>query len=328
VVLPRHVAFKGDNGKYLIARQVHNRSYCQFSSDNITDPGVMFTTFHGDDGTVRIKSNSYDRFLRLSPGWIWPDGDDDPTNKNTLFKVTQIDDYFLLKSLGNQKFCKRLSADNKDDCLNASNDHIETEAKLWVEEPVLSREIYNVVYHGLDKARVYDSKTINMATSSAVNATTKDNNVKLSLTTTQTQSKTWDSSVSLKMGYKCTITAGVPEVAGVSEELSAEVETGFTFGKTEVNETKQEIVYEVVVPTKKKVTVSAVASQAKCDVPYSYTQKDIMPSGEVIISTHHDGMYSGKSTFNLQYVTTEEALPAEFGKKEKEDTKKEQLAVR
>jgi hypothetical protein len=53
-----------------------------------------------------------------------------------------------------------------------------------------------------------------------------------------------------------------------------------------------------------------------------------MPSGEVIISTHHDGMYSGKSTFDLQYVTTEEDLPAEFGKKEKEDTKKEQLAVR
>uniref|UniRef100_A0ACD5UVD3 Uncharacterized protein n=1 Tax=Avena sativa TaxID=4498 RepID=A0ACD5UVD3_AVESA len=317
VVLPRHVAFKGDNGKYLSARQVHGRPYCQFSSQDITDPSVMFTTFYNDDGTVRIKSEAYGKFLRLSPAWIWPDGPDNPSDKNTLFKVTRIDDYYLLKNLGNNHFCKRLTADNKSDCLNAATEHVMTEAKLWVEEPVLSREIYNITYHGLDKARVYDSKTVNMASSSAINATSQNNNVKMSLTITQTQSRTWDTSLSTKIGVKTTITASVPQVGSIGEELSAEVESGFSFGKTEVTETKQEIVYDVVVPTMKKVIVSAIATQAKCDVPYSYAQKDIMPSGEVIVSTLHDGMYSGKNTFNLQYVTTEEDLPAEFLKKGK-----------
>lgn len=310
VVLPRYVAFKGYNDMYLSARQVHGGSYLQFSEEDIAASRAMFTTYHKDDGTVRLKSKAYDKFMKFDTNWVTPVGRDDAGDKRTLFKVIKVGDYYGLKCMGNHKFCKSLSADGKTDCLNAADSHITEEVKLWVTEPVLSREIYDVVYHGVDKARVYDMKTINMATSSAVNRTSENNKVKLSLSITQTQTSTWDASVSLKAGVKTTVTAGIPAVMDAEVEVSFEVTSEYHWGKTEVNETKQQIVYDVVVPTKKKVTVSAIASQAKCDVPFSYTEKDVLPTGEVRITKHHDGIYTGMNTFNLQYETKEEDLPA------------------
>ena len=135
----------------------------------------MFTTYHKDDGTVRLKSKAYDKFMKFDTNWVTPVGRDDAGDKRTLFKVIKVGDYYGLKCMGNHKFCKSLSADGKTDCLNAADSHITEEVKLWVTEPVLSREIYDVVYHGVDKARVYDMKTINMATSSAVNRTSENN---------------------------------------------------------------------------------------------------------------------------------------------------------
>ncbi|XP_071674314.1 uncharacterized protein [Lolium perenne] len=161
VVLPRYVAFKGDNGKYLSACEVMEDSpYLQFSSDDVADPSVMYTTYYNDDGTVRLRSKSYDRFLRFDTNWIIPDGedgDDEESYKDTLFKVIKVGDYYGLKSMANKHFCRRLTLDSKTSCLNAAESHITEEDKLWVAEPVLSREIYNVVYHGIEKARVYDN---------------------------------------------------------------------------------------------------------------------------------------------------------------------------
>lgn len=319
VELPRHVVFKGDNGMYLGAVQFKHHAFLQFSVKDMADPSAMYTIFPTDNGTVRIKSNLHDRFLRYSPAWIWPDGLDKPDDKDMWFKVIKVDDYYALKLMANKLYCKRLTADNNTDCLNACINHVTTEAKLWVEEAVISRQIYNVVYHGEKEARVYDAKTVNMASSSAINCTSENNNVKISLTISEVQTSTWDNTVSVKAGVKTSLTAGLPEVAGITASISAEYNRETTddhkWGGTTVNETKQEIVYEVVVPKMKKVTVSAIASRAKCDVPYSYTQKDVMPSGEILISYHDDGMFTGQNTFNLKYVTTEEDLPDEYVKK-------------
>jgi hypothetical protein len=287
--------------------------YLQFSSDDVADPSVMYTTYYNDDGTVRLRSKSYDRFLRFDTNWIIPDGedgDDEESYKDTLFKVIKVGDYYGLKSMANQHFCRRLTLDGKTSCLNAAESHITEEAKLWVAEPVLSREIYNVVYHGIEKARVDDNKTITMATSSAINRTSQNNNVKLSLTVTEMQTSTWDASVSTKAEVKTTITAGVLAVAEVVTEISYEFTADYNWGETEVKETKQNIVYDVVMPKMKKVTVSEIASQAKCDVPLSYTQKDALPTGEVRVTQLHDGIYTGMDTFNVQYKTKEEDLPA------------------
>lgn len=58
-----------------------------------------------------------------------------------------------LRCLGNNNFVERLSCGWKTNCLNAATSTITSAAKLKMEEPLVSRSIYNVEYRVSD-ARV------------------------------------------------------------------------------------------------------------------------------------------------------------------------------
>lgn len=71
MILPRHVCFKGDNGKYLSARKVEwNLNYLQFSSDDIADATVRNIIHTNSDGTIRI----YSYVTTVSSGGAAPTG--------------------------------------------------------------------------------------------------------------------------------------------------------------------------------------------------------------------------------------------------------------
>lgn len=93
-------------------------------------------------------------------------------------------------------------------------------------------------------------------------------------------------------------------------------------GKGSEVEKKQEIDYEVTVPANKKVTLTVTATQAKYDVPFSYTQKDKLLNGEVVTENYDDGLYTGMNCFDLRYETKEEDIEIETSssKKRKEAT--------
>jgi hypothetical protein len=73
MALPRHVCFKANNDKYGRVAGEHN--YIEFTSDDIGDPAVRHSIHANGDGTVRIKSESLNRFWRLDPNWIKADYD-------------------------------------------------------------------------------------------------------------------------------------------------------------------------------------------------------------------------------------------------------------
>jgi len=62
-------------------------------------------------------------------------------------------------------------------------------------------------------ARIHGQKVQTVATETAVNRTGTASAAKLTLKYSVTRRRTWDSSVSLKLGVATTIQAGVPEVA-------------------------------------------------------------------------------------------------------------------
>ena len=62
------------------------------------------------------------------------------------------------------------------------------------------------------------------------------------------------------------------------------------------------------VPAMTKVTVTMTATQASCDVPFSYTQRDILTNGKYVIYNLDDGVYKGVNAFNFKYQTKEEKL--------------------
>ncbi|KAG8090118.1 hypothetical protein GUJ93_ZPchr0011g28092 [Zizania palustris] len=306
--LPKYIAVKGDNGKYLSAQIIQGYKYLTFSSDDIGDPTVVNTVITNKDGTVRIKNNHFDKFWRRSPNWIWADSTDTSnTNRDTLFKVIKIGDFFAFQNLGNNYFCKRLTTEGKTSCLNAGIPTITTEAKLRVEEAVISRKIYNVDFD-LSKSKIYGNEVINMSTATAINRTTVKNTAKLTLAYKETSKSTWDSSVSWKLSVNASITAGIPVIAEakvvVKNEFSGEYKWSSSVEKT----TEEQIEYEVTVPPMTKVTVSLIASKASCDVPFSYKQEDSLYDGRVVTYDMNDGIYSGVNCYDFKYDTKEENI--------------------
>ncbi|CAB4311843.1 unnamed protein product [Prunus armeniaca] len=89
VILPKHIAFKGDNGNYLSAQSMDGHPYLQFSATDPTDPKVENEVFIAGDQSVRIKSTHTQNFRRrnTSPdnsinNWISADSND-TANKNS-----------------------------------------------------------------------------------------------------------------------------------------------------------------------------------------------------------------------------------------------------
>ncbi|KAF7142461.1 hypothetical protein RHSIM_Rhsim05G0010000 [Rhododendron simsii] len=309
LMLPKHVALKGDNGRYLSARWIERHQYLQFASCDKGDPTVGNQVFVNEDGSVRIKNDHFGKFWRRSPNWIWADSDDTTTaNLDTLFYPVKVgDNVVALRNLGNDKFCKRLTTEGKRDCLNAGVDMISKEARLVVEELVVSREIYNVNFHLLD-ARIYNQSIVTMVTKTATNDTQESNTATLNFLRNETKSSTWNGSVSFKLGVKTSIQTGIPFIVEGKVEVSAEFTGSYQWGETVSTENQVETEYTISAPPRSKVTVSLLATQGSCDVPYSYTQRDTLMNGGQIIHNFDDGVYTGINSFNFFYQTKQEKL--------------------
>ena len=244
--MPRHVAFKGDNGKYLgtahvmatiwekvgkvldgfglLEKLLHEKPAedalrnefghlrLQFHTEDKGDAGVIFTTFTRTDGTVRILSNLNGYWKRGSDSddWVSVAHIKDPLRDNdphTLFEVVTGDGFIALRNLGNKKFCKRLSADGESDCLSASDENISQCARLMVEEPVDKCEIYDEKYH-LEEARIYNKQIINVATDYSTNDTNKEMKAKFSFVKKIEVASKWETSASSKQGTDAKISFG------------------------------------------------------------------------------------------------------------------------
>ncbi|KAK8549314.1 hypothetical protein V6N13_008990 [Hibiscus sabdariffa] len=311
VILPRFVAFKGDNDRYLSLCYLDGgQPYLQFAATDIADSTVPCEIFVANDGTVRIKTTCIDKFWRRSTNnWIWADSDDTSIgDKDTLYRGVQVDDKTIgLINLGNDYFCKRLTAppQEKTNCLNAALPTVTTEGRITVEEPVLRREIYDVKYD-LDDSRVYDQKSLILATNSVVNSSPEPTTLDVKLSYVDTTARTWSTNFSLKLDMKSTVDLSVPLIYGGKVEISDEVQSGVVWGDTYTSTKVVEVVHNVVVPAMTKVTVNLVASKGTCDVPFTFTQRDTLYDG-TIVQAEINGSYTGSNYYNI-IETKEESV--------------------
>ncbi|XP_058211807.1 uncharacterized protein LOC131323992 [Rhododendron vialii] len=310
LILPKKVAFKGSNGNFLTSSWIEDHPYLASTSSDIGDITVGNEVITTVDGSVQIKSDYHGRFWRRSPNWIWADSASNSTeDSDTMFWPIKVDssNVIALRNLGNNNFCKLLTTEGKTNCLNAAVSTITKEARLEVHETVFSRRIYNCNYR-LTDARIYGKTLLTMATGEAINYNNEPSSFSTKLSYTTTKSSTWNYSVSLKLGVKTTFETGLPYILDGKVEVSAEVTGTKGWGETETSTTTVETVYNVTVPPKTKVTVSALATQGTCDVPFSYSQTDNLPDGTSITYNMGDGVYTGINSYDFHYETKEEKL--------------------
>ncbi|KAK8563747.1 hypothetical protein V6N12_035888 [Hibiscus sabdariffa] len=266
--------------------------------------------FVANDGTIRIKTTCIDKFWRRSTNnWIWADSDDTSTNdKDTLYRGVQVDGKTIgLINLGNNYFCKRLTTHvGQTNCLNAALPTVTTEGRITVEEPVLRREINDVKYD-VDDSRVYDQKSLILATNSVVNSSPEPATLHVKLSYVDTTARTWSTNFSLKLDMKSTVDLSVPLIsAGGEVEISDEVQSGVVWGDTYASTKVVQVVHNVVVPAMTKVRVNLVASKGTCDVPFTFTQRDTLYDG-TIVQAEINGSYTGSNYYNI-IETKEESV--------------------
>ncbi|TVU26942.1 hypothetical protein EJB05_29518, partial [Eragrostis curvula] len=305
--LPKHVLFKGDNGNYMAAvtppgtENVYLQFYVSPEDKLMARCRHTIEYTNDSDGSIRIKSDYYGMYWKLSPNWIWVDSSDiTSSNRDTLFRPVKIGEgTYALQNLGNGNYCHRLTADYKQSCLNASSPSIGREAYLTVEEAVLSRRIFDIQYR-TKEAKIHNEKVITLTSREAINSTTTADKMTLGLKYTIAKERKWDSSVSMKFGVKTTLQAGIPEVASVGIEIETEFSSTYDWGQSIQDTVEDSTDYEVTVPPSTKVKVSVVATQATCDIPFSYTQEDVLTTGETVKTTFNDGIYRGVNSYNVK----------------------------
>jgi hypothetical protein len=319
MVLPKHVCFKGDNGFYL-KPYVQHFDYLRFMLDDIADPLVRNIIYNHKDGTISIYSNHSGLYWKLGDdaNWITARGSSSSSditprhNKSTLFRALWLGDGNKCALKGpSHHYCKRDMGASKcgliTDCLKASASTLTREAQLELHETVLSRRIYGVIYN-FDHVNIHNLKPRTYCEKKVVNKTSVPQKSTVTISYSVMTETRWDSSVSLKLGVKTTIKAGVPLIAEASVEMSAEFSGSYTWGETKTETENHSNEEEVVVPAHTEVTVRVVATQGICDIPFSYQQEDILTTGEKVHTVMGDGIYRGINSFGFTTVMTEKKI--------------------
>ena len=303
VIMPRHVAFKGYNDKYLRSAWWEGHEYLDFSCPDCRRETTAYEVTMNPDGYLRIKSKFFGKFWRRSPNWIWGDSTDaDGNDIDTLFWPIKVSDSIIaLRNAGNNRFCSSLTTEGKTDCLNAAVPTITTEARLLVEELVFGREIIDVIYR-MNDAQIFNERPFVAGSGTATNNTQEAATLTIRVSHEDNSSYSFSNSSSIMTGVKTTIQTGFPRIVEGKIEISAEVTNSFEWNRTTSETKTAEATYEAVVPPMSTIKVDYIATQGTCNIPFSYTQHDKLSLDGSFLNTQHiDGVYTGVNNYGFHF---------------------------
>lgn len=319
LILPKYVAFKGDNDQYLGQRRVLGNDYLQFRFSNVTDEPVGNEVSTISNGSIRVRSFGNNKFWRHRADWIYAEAEGNVSGNDTLFwpiKIGNDNSTIALRSLGNDRICRRYVLGGRPrlhHALVANVSNITADARIVMEELVLTRQIYNVRFRLAD-ARIYDERVLTLANQNIVNGGQEPITATVRLLYSETRTSTWNNTLAVKLVTSTTLSGGVPIIGDGSVTISYEFSGAYEWGGA--IETTKEVEFGQVVTVPPRTTLAArlLATSAACDVPFSYNQRDTRIDGRDETYEFHDGIYTGINSFNVRFETEqvhEEIINAE-----------------
>ncbi|KAK9677121.1 hypothetical protein RND81_11G122800 [Saponaria officinalis] len=307
IKLPKFVVFKGDNGKYL-QRNPDQKWFPDeqyFVGEDSFHKDTWFETFPISNGDVRLKSVAVNRFLirNATNAVVSESNDTTPDNPATLFEITKINDTTV--ALKNRfpkiytEYCERRPSDawSSPNCLFSFTPTPIKEAQFVVEEPVLDRTVK--MEYRLQHARVYDNQPKSWVSSEASNTTPEAASFTLEIKYVESYSQSFHATASVSTNVTTKFTAGIPLVIEneVEVEVGASIETGFE--ETRDKTTEHTASVTVTVPAGEKRAARMLAMTARCDVPFSYVQTDILADNQRVETVLEDGVFKGLNGYHF-----------------------------
>nr|XP_043615783.1 uncharacterized protein LOC122587680 [Erigeron canadensis] len=277
---------------------------------DIGDPLVAKELIQLGNGDYRVNDMHFRKRWTGAPGWIWAEAAINDTSNNTRFAFVKVSDKIVaLRHVNRNQFCGIITMEGKVDVLRASYPTISRQARLMVEECVLSREITNVIYR-LSDSRIYGENIEEVNHAMATNnSATHDSTISLAYTITDARTTSWTNSVSISMGVQVSFkTSVIPLIASGKVEVSTEFGYTYEWGVSETRERTRTTTYNVVVPPLTSIKVTLMCTKGACDVPFTYTQRDLRTNGTWVSTVKHDGVYTGANAYNFYYESTEVPL--------------------
>lgn len=318
VVLPKYVAFKGDNGKYLCRNPTGEDNLLFFKSSDIGEDGVAHQIFPENDGRVSIRAYGKEvgtweaipiRFedYYLIQTALGSETAGDGTGMSLFQPIMAGDSVIFLKiSTTPPAYCAR-AADN--DLLFAYFPTYTEREKLTVVEPVMKRTI-SLTFR-LEDARVYDMTPVTLDTFEHDNKDTAKMTKTVTLHYKKEVTTSWETGNTWNVGAKASITVdAIPFVANASVEFSAEYGGSYTMGATTTTSEEMTEADSYDVRGRHKLVVQKLAYKGHCDVPFSYNQTDHLFNGDIITTVKADGLYKGVNCFHIKTVSDMKPLPS------------------
>ncbi|KAH9291188.1 hypothetical protein KI387_043081, partial [Taxus chinensis] len=173
-------------------------------------------------------------------------------------------------------------------CLRAYARSLERSALFTVVECVKKKRRVTSIVYDMSTAHIYDLQAMVLASSTAANTTTKPTTLAMDFSYTDKKSQSWSNSVSFTTGIGFEFTGGVPLVESATVKLSTEISASTEWGNTLETETRVGSTYNVLVDPGEQVSIDLMATRGKCTVQFSYTQEDLLTSGQTVSYSRKD----------------------------------------
>nr|XP_043637881.1 uncharacterized protein LOC122608872 [Erigeron canadensis] len=307
VVLPSKIAFKS-NDYYLQSMLIEGHGYQRFDPGlHNAEPRVAKELIPAADGKYRIRDEYWNQFLTRHGSWVWADSPDTNLSSDTMFSFVHIENnIFGLRSSGNNAFCGRVTKEGKTNCLSAEFSTLANPARLIVEERVLKREIVNIKYR-LSDIRPYDQNPLELDTQTTTNLLTDTETTStLSFQETKSRTTSWTNSQTIDFGVSVSMSVeAIPFISEVGIELESNFTSTYNWGETKTETETTGVSHSVTVPPLKTYMVSLMATTGVCEVPFSYTQRDLLPTGGWQEYEKDDGVFTGINSYNFHFDQVE-----------------------
>ncbi|CAN1814375.1 hypothetical protein LINPERHAP1_LOCUS27111 [Linum perenne] len=307
--MPRHVAFKGDNGLYLGLVE-STGSTLRFEIGYEGERSVAHEIVDLLDGTFRVKNKWVGAFWRVNgqSGELRADDKSANPSPESLFSAVKVNENTVaLRNLGNNKLYARFTNKYMTNALNTIEyDQITQPARL-------TRRILDINVNYSD-GWVYDKITNVVLNTGMVvsNNTEKQRTLDVKIPYMDYKRGTWAAVVpSLNPGRLVVKIqpSQIPHVVDSNAvQMTTPFESTYVWGETASKCSRAYKTHRVVLDPMKKVTVKLLATSISCEVPFNYTRYDLFDVGTEIedIDIMEDGVYTGTNYIN---VTAEVSAP-------------------
>ncbi|CAO2821344.1 unnamed protein product [Amaranthus hypochondriacus] len=313
VKLPQYVAFKGDNGKFLITDYLNRISYGhKFAGNCLSDKRTKHEIFSNIEGHILVKNVDADkfwRFRRLATKMIAPDGTS-RRDKASKVEVIQLHEpnVVSLRIPSDKVFIGRgFDITNLRHALLPIGTTVTPETRLEVVEPILNRRVDHVKYRP-EHSRIYEKTPETIHKAEIPNDTHLEHQHSIEISYTKSKTSSWNNGIILTSSVKTTFKTCTACLVDGQVEISTQISEELKWGECMQSSEQVKSTYIVPVPARHKTIVTTMVTKAKCDIPFSYVQTDTFYDGSKKTTQFDDGVYTSNETYDFQLMTKYEPL--------------------